>query len=355
MGRALNLAFFCSSGSPTGIIPHDIYTRGVGGAELALVSLTESLAQRGHNVTVYNDPQVPGAYWDPNCVPPTWMVHYKPLSWLDKRGIDAFVLYRTPWVGIHLLECPIVFWSCDQQTAGDYRRDIFPFVRHTVTISPYHTQYHIRRYGADPEKIGHIDLGVRLQDYVEPVEKVPYRCIYCSVPGRGVDILAQAWPLIKDEVPQASLVITGDYTLWGAPYAGDETYRLFFQHLPDVNYRGAIPRRELCREQLKAQVMSYPGDYEELFCIAVAECQVAGAVPVTSTQGALPTTVEVGVTIPFPPRSGDFLSAFVRETVSLLTNPQRLAPLQEQARATRERFDWNQIAQQWEDLISSLQ
>lgn len=346
----MKIAFYCSSGSPIGIIPPDVYGRGLGGAELSLVSLAETLASRGHQVVVYNNPRKIG-HWNG--------VSYCPLGWFASvmpraDVLDAFILFRTPWLPVQELTCPKLFFSCDQMTAGNYATDIFPLVDHTVCISPYHRNYHIDRYGVDPDRISWFDLGVRLQDYPEEVEKVPGRCIVCSVPARGHDILAKAWPLIKEQVSHASLVITGDYRLWGVPYAGDERERRLFADMEDVQYLGRIPRRELCVQQLKAQVMAYPGAYEEMFCISAAECQVAGAIPVTSSEGALPTTVDYGVNIPNEPHSPEFLSEFVDGVVDVLNHPPSQArAMAREARASR-RFDWRRIAGQWEKLIESF-
>jgi glycosyltransferase involved in cell wall biosynthesis len=122
----------------------------------------------------------------------------------------------------------------------------------------------------------------------------------------------------------------------------------------DVQYLGKIPREELCREQLKAEVMTFPCTYEELFCISAAECQVAGAIPITSVAGSLPTTVETGIKIDYPVETPEFLDTFVRETVDLLTNGDRRHSLQERAKATRTRFDWERIAGEWETLIERI-
>lgn len=336
----MKIAFMCSSGSPIGIIPPDVYGRGVGGAELALVSLAETLASRGHTVSVYNNPRQEGTYGG---------VEYTPHRFLHREGLDALILFRTPWLPIQMLDCTKIFWSCDQYTAGDYDIDVFPFVDHTVCISPHHRDYHLNHYRVREESISYIDLGVRLQDYSQRVQKVKGRCIYCSVPDRGLPLLATMWPLIKQQVPWASLVITADYRLWGVPYAGDEKHRAMWEDSMDVVYMGKIPREKLCQEQMKAELMVYPCIYDELFCISAAECQVAGAVPVTTTSGALPTTVDVGVKIPLT--EADFMETFISSVVSLLQNDKRLHSLQEKAKATRSRFNWERIAGEWEKLI----
>ena len=46
------------TGSPDGVNPDELEIKGVGGAELALISFAETMSKRGHNVRIYNDPRV---------------------------------------------------------------------------------------------------------------------------------------------------------------------------------------------------------------------------------------------------------------------------------------------------------
>jgi glycosyltransferase involved in cell wall biosynthesis len=77
-------------------------------------------------------------------------------------------------------------------------------------------------------------------------------------------------------------------------------------NLRNVTMRGAIRRSELVQEQLKAQLLTYPCNYEELFAIAVAEAECAGVLPITTKVGALPTTNEGWLVEP-----GDFTNAVI--------------------------------------------
>src|SRR5207244_6817836 len=53
----------------------------------------------------------------------------------------------------------------------------------------------------------------------------------------------------------------------------------------------SFPTRRSSDLQLEAELMLYPCIFEEMFCISALECMAAGAVPVTTSTGALPTTV----------------------------------------------------------------
>ena len=342
----MKIDLIANDGSPLGVIPPDIDSRGVGGAEMAMMKLMQTFAERGHQVSVYNDPRPPGTYSG---------VEYRTRGNFNPRAPrDVLVVFRSPnplLIGA-LASKLKVWWSTDQYTVGSFKA-LSELVDYCVTISPYHTAYHQRTYEIPAERIGHIDLGVRLADYERDVRKIENRLIYCSVPDRGLAILHAAWPLIKREVPNASLTITSDYTLWGVG-ANDVHHRLNWAGMSGVEYLGKVNRGDLVRLQLEAEILAYPCTYEELFCLSAAECQVAGCFPVTTGAGALPTTNSHGLCV-----TGDLTNPsalqnnFVDRITSLLRGERGY--LEERRRimmvAARMRFDWNVIAERWETLF----
>jgi glycosyltransferase involved in cell wall biosynthesis len=342
----MRIHFLCSSGSPIGLTPPDIYSRGVGGAELSLMSLAEKLAQRGHEVVIYNDPKKPGDYDGVRYLP------LKQYNHADER--DAFVLFRTPHHTVTGARGKRIFWSCDQLTVGNFKKDIFPHVDKIVCISERHAHYFKDNYQLqrDDPRLYITNLGVRAQDYGD-VEKVPGRMIYCSVPGRGLMQLANMWPKIKESVPHATLVVTADYRLWGtAP--GDHEFRLKMMGMDGVMYLGSIGRLDLCTQQQMAEVQAYPCTYDELFCISSAECQYAGAISVTSNLGALPWTNQLGVRVDGMPGRGDFDNAFVEAIAKLYKQPELADTIRRtcQLHAASE-FSWDTIALLWESEVLS--
>lgn len=340
----MRIDFFCSDGSPIGVIPPDAWTRGVGGAELALFGLTKALAAKGHSVIVWNDPREAG--------------EHDGVMYVDRAGFDpapdsdAFILFRGPAEALHESGAGTkIFWSCDQATHGLYHRDIIPFVDATVCISPYHLRYFQQAYQVDLDRTFVIGLGVN-GDYEAEVAKVPGRLIYCSIPDRGLDILAECWPRLLDINPDLSLVVTGDYTLWGSPTPGIHRYRIKFLRQPNVQVLGAIPRAELIQHQLKAEVHAFPCIYPELFCLAVAECATAGAVPVTSSAGAIETTNAWGIQIEGNPTSAPWKKRFVTWITELIANPTSLDTYRRKCmEGSRKFWSWDKIANQWIHLI----
>lgn len=341
----MKIDIICNDGSPLGVTEKTLRGEdgrlGVGGAEYGLLTLCAGWQFYGNQVTLYNDPREGGA------------------SSFEQRTIDSFnpteprdilIVFRSPNERINGATGYKVWWSCDSYTIGDFR-EYATRVQKVVCISPHHAKYFKNMYGIQ-EAIP-IDLPVRTWEYKEPVEKISKRCIFTSMPDRGLMQLAAIWPRIQGEVPDASLAITSDWRLW-AEWVGEEPvmpYRLAFAGLPNIVYRGAVTRKELTRLQLEAQVHLYPCIFEEMFCIAVAESQVAGVVPITTDAGSLPTT-NMGRVIHGNPNDGGWQEVFIRNTLELLTDPERLQKQQDYLReVSRKRFSLENILEQWDKKV----
>lgn len=340
----LKIDVLCNDGSPLGVTEASIEgtdgRMGVGGAELALLTMCRAWQYYGNTVTLYNNPNNPLASTFRQLSIADFHPH-------DER--DILIIFRSPNEKSLHAKGKKIWWSCDQQTVGDFRA-LASEVSKVVTISPRHDKYFKDMYGIT-NSIS-IDLPVRTWEYNEPTEKVSKRCIFTSMPDRGLMELHAAWPRIVRDVPDASLVITSDWRLW-AEWQTEEavrTYRLAWARHPNVEYRAAIKRSELVKVQMSADLHLYPCVYDELFCIAVAESQVAGAFPVTSDVGALATT-NMGRVLHGNPQNPDWVDLFVKNTVELLTDP-KLTQKQEWVReVAKKRFSVEKILTKWNDEV----
>src|SRR3972149_7530448 len=271
--RKMKIEILCGGGSPDGVHLSDVHGKngriGVGGAELGLLTLCEGWSKAGHQVILYNNPKQQDGVFEQRPV----------VDFDEGEHNDIVIFFRVPSPKAVNMKCIKVFFSCDQYTEGDYKH-FAQFVDKVVTISPYHSAYFERTY--DIQNSIPIDLPVRTWEYDQAVEKVPNRLIFTAVPDRGLAIVAETFPKIRKQIPDASLVITSDYRLWGVASPMNQQFVQMFMRMDGVEFLGAVPRERLVQEQLKAQIHYYPCVYEELFCIAVAESQVAGVLPITS-------------------------------------------------------------------------
>lgn len=341
----MKIDVLCNDGSPLGIIEPDIYGSvppriGVGGAELALLTLCAAWQASGNDVTLYNNPREEGR----SSFRQARIHDFHPK---DER--DILIVFRSPNPRAYDAVGKRIWFSTDQSTVGDFKQ-FASAVHKIVTISPYHSKYFKSIYGIGNTTF--IDLPVRTWDYEKDIPKVKNRCLFTSMPDRGLMVLHAAWPLIVEKVPDASLVITSDWRLWAEWQTEEATrnYRLAFARHPNVTYMGAIKREALVAEQMKAQLLTYPCQYEELFCIAAAEAQVAGAIPVTTNAGALSTT-NMGVMISGNPSNPDWVNAFVEKVVELL-NDEKLSDRQARLKElATDRFSIPKVLKKWKEVF----
>lgn len=322
---------------------------GVGGSEASLIQLTRELAKMGHIVDVYNDCTKTGVF---NGVCWNHLSDFSPDEYCD-----VFVLFRNVHPALHTAFAKSkIFFSCDQYTNGNWAVDVFPYVDAIIAISDFHKKYMIEKHGAKPDKVFVMDLGVSSSDYrYQPFEKIKNKMIFCSVPERGLRYVGEAFRKVKQAIPDTTLVITSDYTLWGAKPL-NEGYKNELSGQSGITFMGKVSRKELVKQQLQSEIMFYPCNYDENFCISAAECMSAGAVPVTTRQGALPTTVgECGVIINKVETDDGFVSEFAREVISLLNDRERLAKLSNKCtkRASSD-FYWDKLAVKYLDFLNKF-
>jgi glycosyltransferase involved in cell wall biosynthesis len=332
-----------NDGSPREVVPSDLYGNErrleVGGAENALLTMCETWTKRGHKVVLYNDPKGERGIFEQQAI-----AHFHRN---DHR--DVLIIFRSPNPAASgRLKCKKVFWSCDQQTCGDYRQ-LAKDVDQVVCISPFHAEYFRITYGITETTV--IDLPVRLWDYTTPTEKIKHRFIFSSVPERGLGVLADMWNKVREAISDATLVITSDHRLWGVSYPANEMFRPMFAGKKDVLFLGAVNRHRLVEEQLQADFHLFPNTYNELFCLAIAESQVAGAYPITSTIGALPTTNMGSLVDGDPSRSLTWRKDAIN-VIKALVEGDNLEKLRKEVQEKAiKRFDPDVIAQQWEEKV----
>lgn len=257
----MKIDILCTDGSPLGVsystLWGDKWQVGVGGAELALLTLCEMWTKVGHEVCLYNDPR------ELNASP----FEQRAVSTFDpKANRDILIVFRSPNPKAIVANGLKIWFSCDQYTNGDYSK-FAPTMDKIICISPHHANYFASNYGIKNTTV--IDLPVRVWDYDGlEIKKVPNRLIFTSIPERGLVNLRKIWAKLVFAVPDISLVITSDYRLWGAGNgAMNEKHRVSWLQQGNVQFLGAIPRKRLIEEELKADLFPYSCSYEELFCV----------------------------------------------------------------------------------------
>lgn len=305
-----SVTFVCDF--PPGFTGAKHHSEGVGGTEALVVILAEALAARGIAVTVATHIPAAQSHRGVSYVPvesvrlPSTTVAVLIKRWSDVAeyaGGTRFFLATDVHVPDPATLARCIGWSTVSAALS-------PFMRESLTAVVQAPGMHV------------LPPPIALDDYSASSEQRARTLLYCSMPDRGLYYLKDVFPAIRRRVADATLAITSDFTLWGKAPARDAFMR-FFDAQPGIRYLGHVDRATLLAEQQRARVMAYPCTFEEGFCIAAAECMAAGAVPVTTNNYALRTTVgDSGELVSGRPRSWFYRRAFVKAAVRLLTDDQ---------------------------------
>jgi hypothetical protein len=302
-----SILFICDF--PPGFSGAAHHTSGVGGTEALVVVLAEMLARRGIDVSVAARVSTASSFRG---------VSYVPVDPPPRRA-EVTVLVKRWSAAAAGAAAPRLFLATDVHVPdrGELARNIA-----WSTVSAALSPFMRARLTAVVPAPGMTVLPppLSLEDYPAPRDRRGPALLYCSMPDRGLYYLKDLFPAIRRRVPDATLAITSDFTLWGKAPA-KEAFMKFFSGQAGVTYLGHVERATLLAEQRRARVMAYPCTFEEGFCIAAAECMAAGTVPVTTNAFALTTTVNNGgVLISGRPRSWLYRRRFVKAVVKLLTD-----------------------------------
>ena len=321
---------------------------GLGGAETAVTLMSRELVSRGHEVLIFNDFYHPSN--GDHDSSKNDVIYYNRKD-IPSAGLesDAFIAFRCPSEYIQASSAPVkLFWSCDQQTTppATWDANLFPYVDKTVCISAFHEQFIRARHGDPSTEV--IGCSINSWDYEPHPSKNPAQFLFCSVPHRGLEYMPVVMSEIRRELPEAELYITSDYRLWGADGPRNQEFRAN-PLLSREHFLGMVDRSELVKLQLESMAQPYPCTYEELFCVAVAECSAAGAVPVTTDKGALLQTTGDGRRVVGPP-TGDFAKQVAKRTLEIYGDQDVMRSAIEHSW----RYSSVAIGNQWEGLIYTL-
>ena len=345
-----SIDFLCTDdgGSPLRVTMNSLWGRdgrtGIGGSELAMLTLCELWTKKGYRLRLYNNPTQQGVS----------EFEQLPISAFNpKDSRDVLIIFRVPNRVALGAKGMKVFLSFDQFTSHPF----VPFVNKVdkvVGISEYHSEHFKQNY--DFHDMIVIDLPLRVDDFNDiDVEKIPNRLIYTSVPERGLLNIPAMWPQIRERVPDATLRVTSDYRLWGFNHPANEKYFTHFIGMDGIVYppRSALLRKDYLKEICKADMLLYPhqADNPELFCVSMAEAQYAGAYPVSSDIGAMKTT-NMGTIISGDPETMLWRVQCVNKVVELLTDKDKLLTKQSDVfKKAFDRFHPDTVLSAWEDKV----
>jgi glycosyltransferase involved in cell wall biosynthesis len=217
----------------------------------------------------------------------------------------------------------------------------------------------------------------RFPHAAKPFSKRKPRAVYSSSADRGLDILLELWPRVRERVPTAELHVFYGWNVFDAVARLNPALAAYKQKVLDlyeaaggedggVFMRGRVGQRELADEMQQARVWAYPTAFLETSCIGAMEARAAGMALVTSDLAALHETVgTAGMLLPWDgPEDGEpgwephnttveYQQAFVEAVSRLLADAEQWGFWHRAALKDVDGLDWERRVDEWEALVAA--
>lgn len=365
----------------------------LGGSQSALCYLAAALAKLGHEVFLLNGIRKKTKSRGVICLP--WHQVFAPNS-LDQSVIkswDVLIVLNQAGAGIKLRQIlakhtRLVLWTQqvpsldvmqglrdkNEQAVYDgmafvsnWQRDRF---FETFAIAPEKTT--VLRNAIAPAFTQQFQSGDRILDH----KLEPPILAYTSTPFRGLDLLLDIFPQIRQAYPGTRLKVFSSKKVYQLPPSVDESEYGTLYHkcrqIAGVEYFGSISQPELAQELRSVSVLAYANTFEETSCIAVMEAMASGCYVVTSDLAALPETTAGYAALVSVADVQGFSSVrdwrfsqrqdwkaygerFVAATLAVLRNYQRQEThLRQMVDYVNQTCTWDVRAQEWVTWLQSL-
>ncbi|MBM4055257.1 MAG: glycosyltransferase [Planctomycetes bacterium] len=318
---------------------------GLGGSESALIYMARSIASNGLRVRVYCNCNQPGNY-----------------DGVEYSNLTDFHIYRK----LHTFPILIssrsllpfkfdlkarkrILWIHDDTNVAFLEKEnpaTLPIDK-IFSISQWQRNEWSNYFGIPKERFFLTRNGVDLTIFAPGEKRYKNRLIYFSRPNRGLNILLELFPHIRNEVPDAELHIFTYHV------PEDENIESFLYQLkrPGIFIYGSLTKKDLAQEIAQSRLMVYPSTFRETSCMAAIESQATGTPVVASTLAALPETIIDNVSgrlIPGDPHSSEFKTNFINMVIYLLKNNTEWERLSKGAQdRCKQHYDWKIIAKEW--------
>jgi glycosyltransferase involved in cell wall biosynthesis len=349
----------------------------MGGAQSALCYLARALAKRGHEVFQATRVRVPGDYGGVHCL----NLDTVGLDGLRALKLDVCVCVMSAGTGMEVRQAlgtptRVVLWTghAANQPAVQALRHLAELQAYDgfAFVSQWQAGVFEQAFGVPRERI--VVLGNAVAPAFEnlfpagsPItadKPTPPILAYTSTPYRGLILLLDAFPRIRERIAGARLRIYSSMKVYRTPADEDEAEfgGLYdrFRKMEGVEYIGSLPQAELARQLRDVTILAYPNIFAETSCIAALEAMAAGCRVVTSRLGALPETTAgfaelVDVGTDWEDYVGRFAETVVREHQRMQERPEEAGTqLRRQVDFINECSTWGRHAMEWETWLRQL-
>jgi tetratricopeptide (TPR) repeat protein len=334
-----------------------------GGSEIAIFELSKRFARRGYDVSVFTDPlkggpaTYDGVRWCGTAYSEDPSEEFDLL--IGWRGLDRVEGGRAKRRVLWLHDMHVQWSSPKRVSLVD--AVVVNSMWHADQVRPSLPGKRIETLGAglDPSRFA-------FEKWPKSAHRKRHWCVWASSWDRGFDFMLEIWPIVRKNVSDAEL-----HVLYGhlgsvnmARKNGDKVTEERFlgwarlaEETEGVTLHGRVPNAEYDSLFMRSGVWAYPipqagNEFGETFCVGICEAHCAGMRTVFSPRGAL---AEVGSPYAFrqiagPREEATYRARFIealREAMTVEEDCSRQV-IAEEARA---RFDWDRVADRWEERI----
>jgi glycosyltransferase involved in cell wall biosynthesis len=342
--------------------------RPLGGSQSALCYLASALAELGHEVLTVTMTRSPGRVGRVDCLSAAG-------GYALFRDADVAIVLNDPDAGVaralrsvlgpkallvlwtqHDVDQPAMAAFADAKTRRLWDRVVF--------VSDWQRQAYRRAFGPEPPDtvLGNA-MAPAFQALFgddEPVlaaKSGPPTLVYTSTPFRGLDVLLEAFPLVRARLAGARLLVHSSLGVYQVAES-DDAYRDLYRRcrtMAGVEYLGGVSQPELASALKGALCFAYPSTFPETFCTSAIEAMAAGCLAVVGDLGALAETTQgLAELVPVSSDRTDYAHRFAGRLVELLGRPQALAPrLESQRRHLLDNATWPRRAEAWSRWIEA--
>jgi glycosyltransferase involved in cell wall biosynthesis len=344
--------------------------RPLGGMHSALCYLVLQLGRRGHDVTLVCRTTTPGTYDGVKCVT---------IETGSRREYmqAADVIISISSIGQALrrsgVERPILLWTghdVDQAAVRNLSdgNERFAWDKF-ILVSHWQAERYSNEFGISKDKIivlpnaiaPAFETGSRTRPLFFEDGRAPV-LMYSSAPFRGLAILADAFPKIREQIPGTTAHIYSSMDIYQTK-SSRELSLLYdrCRQTDGMKYFGSINQSELSQSILETDIFSYPSTFAETSCISLMEAMASECLVITREFGALSETASrfghfLGATPVSATQLADDYAKFCVDIIrDAYDNRSRYCDELSAAKTfVRETYVWSAVAARWEAVLEAV-
>ena len=338
--------------------------RPFGGTESAVCYLSQALACAGHEVTVFNGNSSSCVEDNVrfsnlrNAMEPKALNHYDAVVAVNMA--NSYALRKATSIN-----APLICWTQhanDQGAVQDLRyRHQQDGWNHFVFVSEWQRKSYSDLFRVPDDK-SFVLRNAASPAFLEQTLIDPWNddnfiptLAYTSTPFRGLDVLLDAFPRIRQAVPKVRLRIFSSMAVYQVDKIRDNYQDLYNKAIntEGVEYVGSIGQANLAQELAGLTALAYPSTFAETSCISIIEAMATGARTFTTRLGALQETAgNYGDFIDWQPNKeklSENFSSFVISNLRAIGNDLKSEKAQRDSRRryVEKNYSWEMRANEW--------